>query len=91
MRRQEARTALSILGVESGAIHFLDAADGTLNHLLAAQECELVARITQLLAAILKLAKKAHAPILIGAVTLEKELAHRAPAVGVPSVATTAK
>ena len=52
MRRQEARTALSILGVESGAIHFLDAADGTLNHLLAAQECELVTRITQLLAAI---------------------------------------
>lgn len=50
MRRREAFSALAILGVESGAIHFLNEADGTLNNLTAARQAGLVTQLTALLA-----------------------------------------
>ncbi|HEX2852743.1 MAG TPA: PIG-L family deacetylase [Opitutaceae bacterium] len=49
LRRREARAALAILGVESGAIHFLDAPDGTLHQLNSTQRSDLIARIAELL------------------------------------------
>ena len=52
MRHQEALAALAVLGVESGAIHFLNVADGTLNTLSPTQEGGLVARLAALLRAI---------------------------------------
>ena len=52
LRHQEAREALGILGVESGAIHFLNASDGTLNHLAPAVRHRLVDELTRLVATI---------------------------------------
>ena len=52
LRRREAREALAILGVESNAIHFLDEADGTLNHLTDERQTQLIARLRSLLAKI---------------------------------------
>ena len=45
IRRQEARRALSILGVESTAVHFLNATDGTLEALAGAHRDALVGQI----------------------------------------------
>jgi len=52
VRRREALAALAILGVESCAIHFLDEADGSLNHLAAERQTGLVSRLAGLIAAI---------------------------------------
>ncbi|MDB6127019.1 MAG: hypothetical protein JWM35_915 [Verrucomicrobia bacterium] len=49
LRRKEALEALAILGVESTAIHFLDEADGTLNHLAEDRQARLVSRLSALL------------------------------------------
>lgn len=49
IRRHEAREALGILGVESCAIHFLDAKDGKLNELDRPARAALVERITALM------------------------------------------
>lgn len=49
LRRQEAREALAILGVESGAIHFLDEPDGTLRGLDSTRREKLVGRMAELL------------------------------------------
>jgi LmbE family N-acetylglucosaminyl deacetylase len=49
MRRQEAREALAILGVESVAIQFLDEPDGTLDQLTPTQREKLIAHIAALL------------------------------------------
>lgn len=49
LRRHEAREALAILGVETGAIHFLDEPDGTLRELDAARREKLVESVTELL------------------------------------------
>jgi LmbE family N-acetylglucosaminyl deacetylase len=49
LRQQEARCALSVLGVESTAIHFLNEADGTLHRLEIAHRTALVSRIAALL------------------------------------------
>jgi LmbE family N-acetylglucosaminyl deacetylase len=46
IRQQEAREALRILGVESGAIHFLGAPDGRLNHLTPSERTALVEKIS---------------------------------------------
>ena len=48
-RRREAYEALGILGVESNAIHFLDEADGALNHLTEERQASLVSRLRVLL------------------------------------------
>jgi len=48
-RRQEALTALHILGVEPTAVDFLDALDGTLARLPAGVRCELCNRISKLI------------------------------------------
>lgn len=52
IRHQESRQALSILGVESAAIHFLDEPDGTLALVRGERRAELVARIARLLTSI---------------------------------------
>lgn len=52
IRHGEARAALAVLGVESNAIHFLDEADGTLNHLAEARRVDLVRRLADLVAEI---------------------------------------
>lgn len=49
IRRQEAREALAILGVESSAMHFLDEPDGTLNHLAADHRAALITKVIKLL------------------------------------------
>ena len=49
IRHREALAALAILGVESGAIHFLNEPDGTLNHLQTGHEAGLVRELAQLL------------------------------------------
>ena len=49
LRHREALAALAILGVESGAIHFLDEADGMLDSLDPTRGAMLVERITTLL------------------------------------------
>ncbi len=48
-RKEEAITALSILGVESSEIYFLDKADGTLQDLEALQRQETIEQIAELL------------------------------------------
>ena len=50
IRHREALSALTILGVDSSCIHFLDEADGTLSHLTSEHESRLVSRIARLLA-----------------------------------------
>jgi len=52
IRQAEAREALSILGVESGAIHFLNAPDGRLNQLSPAERSRLVGQLAAHLAKI---------------------------------------
>ncbi|HND62625.1 MAG TPA: PIG-L family deacetylase [Opitutaceae bacterium] len=52
VRRDEARAALAILGVESVAVHFLDEVDGTLGHLTPERADRLVNQLRELLAAI---------------------------------------
>jgi LmbE family N-acetylglucosaminyl deacetylase len=52
LRRREARAALAFLGVESEAIHFLDAPDGQLPTLPPRQRREIVLRLTELLLAL---------------------------------------
>ena len=52
IRLREALAALAILGVESGAIHFLDEADGTLKNLSAERQAGLVAGLAGLIAEI---------------------------------------
>jgi N-acetylglucosamine malate deacetylase 1 len=49
IRKQEAVTALSILGVESSEIYFLDKVDGTLPHLEALQRQQTIEEIAELL------------------------------------------
>jgi LmbE family N-acetylglucosaminyl deacetylase len=49
IRKQEAVTALSILGVESSEIYFLDKADGTLRDLEALQRQQTIEQIAELL------------------------------------------
>lgn len=50
MRENEAREALGKLGVESSAIHFLGAQDGTLAHLTCEQSVAIVGRLRELIA-----------------------------------------
>jgi LmbE family N-acetylglucosaminyl deacetylase len=52
MRQKEARKALAILGVESHAIHFLNAPDGMLPRLSPVKRAEIISEITGLLTAI---------------------------------------
>jgi len=52
IRNQEARDSLKILGVESCAIHFLDATDGTLDHLAPAQREAMSRQIEELVEAV---------------------------------------
>ena len=49
LRQREAREVLAVLGVESGAIHFLNEPDGTLESISTARRSTLVARIAGLL------------------------------------------
>ena len=51
-RHAEALAALAVLGVESCAIHFLNEADGMLQHLPAERESALVANLSRLVAEI---------------------------------------
>lgn len=52
MREREAREALRTLGVEPGAIHFLNESDGTLAQLTPPHRAQLIGKISRLLGAL---------------------------------------